>query len=336
MNNTTADGQDKPRVPLTKRAVGAAAWALFRKTGALLPLFIILVVYFSLASDNFMTTQNMSTISTQAVYFTIIVIAQAIVIITGGLDLSVGAGVALTSIITAMVVTAFPTTGGIMLAAGAGILTGATVGAANGLLVATFRVSPLIVTLGMASVVSGLGLIITGGVPIFNLPGDFKVALYTSHVLGIPIAWTVAIVVIALAYVLLYWHRIGRNWYAVGGNPISAHIAGVPVGRALFLAYLSAGILVGIAGVLLTARVGSGEPNLGGTFALQSIAAAVLGGISLRGGQGLLWGAILGGVFLVMLRNGLDLIGVGSYVQMLISGGLLIFAVVVDHYWNRR
>jgi ribose transport system permease protein len=149
------------------------------------------------------------------------------------------------------------------------------------------------------------------------------------------VPWLVTLLVVALAYVALYWHRLGRNWYAVGGNPVSAHIAGVPVKRALFLAYLSAGILVGIAGVMLTARVGSGEPNLGGSFALQSIAAAVLGGISLRGGQGSLWGAILGAIFLVLLQNGLDLVGVSSYMQMIITGGLLVFAVIVDHYWHK-
>ncbi|MCS4504934.1 ABC transporter permease [Arhodomonas aquaeolei] len=333
--NTMAETRGRETGDGGGNAVLDAARIIFTKTGALLPLFVIMAIYFSVASEHFLSGRNMSTIATQSVYFTLVVIAQAIVMITGGFDLSVGAALALTSITTSSVIVAVPGAGGIVLATGAGMLTGASVGAANGLLISQFRVSPLIVTLGMASVVSGLALIITGGVPIFNLPQLFKETLYTGDLAGVPVPWLVVLLVVGIAYIALYWHRLGRNWYAVGGNPVSAHIAGVPVKRALFLAYLSAGVLVGIAGVMLTARVGSGEPNLGGTFALQSIAAAVLGGISLRGGQGSLWGAILGAIFLVLLQNGLDLVGVSSYLQMIITGALLVFAVIVDHYWHK-
>ncbi len=330
---TSAAGSSEPR---TIQGVTKAGILVFRKTGALLPLFLIMLLYFSFATEFFFTERNFGTVTTQAVYFTIIVIAQAIVMISGGFDLSVGSNVSLTSIITAMVVVTFSGPGGILLAVALGLLTGALVGAANGLIIAIFRVSPLIVTLAMASVVSGIALIITGGGPIFNLPLEFRQALYTGSVLGMPSPWLVALIIIAVAYVVLYWHRFGRNLYAVGGNPQSAHIAGVPVRWTLFLAYTVAGLLVGLAAVLLTARVGSGEPNLGGQLALQSIAAAVLGGISLRGGQGVLWGAILGAIFLIMLRNGLDLSGVSSYMQMVITGMLLVLAVVVDRYMNRN
>lgn len=312
------------------------AKTILRRTGALLPLLLILLVYFSAASEHFLTVHNLSTILTQSVYFAVVVIAQAIIMITGGFDLSVGAAVALTSITTSMTLVSIGGAAAVPSAILFGILTGAGVGAANGIIVALFRVSPLIVTLAMALVVSGLALIITGGVPIFNLPDAFRDLLYTAKAGGIPVPWLITVIVIVLAYIVLYWHRLGRNWYAVGGNPVAAYIAGVPVRWALFLAYFSGGILVGISGVMLTARVGSGEPTLGGTLALQSIAAAVLGGISLRGGQGSLWGAIVGAIFLVLLQNGLDLVGVGSYVQMIITGALLIFAVVVDHYWHGR
>ncbi|MGD8710241.1 MAG: ABC transporter permease, partial [Ectothiorhodospiraceae bacterium] len=141
------------------------ARVVFTKTGALLPLFVIMVIYFSVASDHFLSERNISTIATQSVYFTLVVIAQAIVMITGGFDLSVGAAIALTSITTSSVIVAVPGVGGIALATGAGVLTGAAVGAANGTLISQFRVSPLIVTLGMASMVSGFALIVTGGVP---------------------------------------------------------------------------------------------------------------------------------------------------------------------------
>jgi len=312
--------------------LASAVVPVLQKTGALFPLFVLMLLYFSFTTEFFFTERNFGTVTTQGVYFTMVVIAQAIVMISGGFDLSVGSNVSLTSIITAMVVTSVAGPEGIVLAVTLGLLTGTAVGAANGLVVAIFRVSPLIVTLAMASVVSGIALIITGGGPIFNLPLAFRESLYTGTLLGVRIPWLLALLVILVAYVALYWHRFGRNLYAVGGNPVSAHIAGVPVRWTLFLSYTLAGFLVGLSAVLLTARVGSGEPNLGGQLALESIAAAVLGGISLRGGQGVLWGAVLGAIFLIMLRNGLDLSGVSSYMQMVITGILLILAIVVDRY----
>jgi ribose/xylose/arabinose/galactoside ABC-type transport system permease subunit len=310
-------------------------WKLLRTAGALPVLLIALLIFFGLSSEHFLTARNLSTVLTQTVYLTIVVIAQTIVLITGGFDLSVGASVSLISIVTGLTLLNTGPEGGILLAVLAGAGIGVLVGAVNGAIVALFRVSPFIVTLAMLSIVSGMALIVSGGVPVFGLPSAFRSTFFTGRILGIPIPWIATLLVIAFAYLMLYWTRLGRYWYAIGGNESAARLAGVPLKAFLFLAYTIAGLFVGVAGVLLTARVGSGEPNLGANLPLESIAAAVIGGVSVRGGEGSLWGAILGAFFLVLLRNGMDLIGVSSYVQMLVTGGLLIFAIVVDRYIHR-
>lgn len=303
-----------------------------RRTGALVPLTIALVIVFGISSRHFLTANNFETIFSQTVYFVLVVVAQALVMIGGGFDLSVGASVALTSIITSLLLLALPSSLGLGVAVLGGVVTGMLVGAVNGLIVSRFRISPLIVTLGTASAVSGLALIITGGAPVFDLPSSFSSILYRSTVADIPTPWVIAVLLLAMMHAIMYWHQQGRYWYAVGGNAEAAYVAGVPVGWSLFLAYTVAGVLVGVGGVLLTARVGSGEPSLGGTLPLQSIAAAVLGGVSLRGGEGSIWGAALGALLLVLLTNGLDVVGVSSYLEMVIIGGLVIFAMIIDKY----
>lgn len=306
--------------------------ASLRKTGALVPLTIVLIVVFGLSSKHFLTAHNFETIFSQTVYFVLVVLAQALVMIGGGFDLSVGASVALTSIVSSLLLLSVPAQVGLGVAVLGGVATGTLVGAVNGLIVSTFRISPLIVTLGTASAVSGLALIITGGAPIFDLPPSFSGVLYRSSIAGVPTPWVITIAVLLVMHAVMYWHRQGRHWYAVGGNAEAAYVAGVPVGLSLFLAYTVAGALVGVGGVLLTARVGSGEPSLGGTLPLQSIAAAVLGGVSLRGGEGSIWGAALGALLLILLTNGLDVVGVSSYMEMIVIGGLVIFAMIVDRY----
>ncbi|MDW8061050.1 MAG: ABC transporter permease, partial [Thermomicrobium sp.] len=202
--------------------------------------------------------------------------------------------------------------------------------------VSLFRVPPFIVTLAMMTAVSGLALHVSRGVPIFGLPGYFSSTLYTGRLLGIPVPWLVTALVLVIMYVVLHWTRFGRYWYAIGSNAEAARLSGIAVRLYLFLAYTIAGVLVGVTGLLLTARVGSGEPTLGASFPLESIAAAVLGGVSIRGGEGNLFGAALGAVFLVMLRNGMNILGVSSYTQMIITGALLVFAVIIDNWVHRE
>lgn len=296
-----------------------------------------LVVIFGVLQPRFLAWQNIHTVGIQSVYLVIVAIAQMLVLLTSGFDLSVGSSIAVVSIVTSSVLVAGAGDAtGIAVAAAAGVGVATLIGAVNGAVIAVFGVSPFIVTLAMLSMAAGAALIMSGGVPVFNLPAGFSDSLAKATIATVPVPWVVTAIIIFAVYVLLSWTRFGRYLYAVGGNADAAHLSGVPVRLCLFLAYVLAGVLTGVAGVMLTARVGSGEPNLGATVPLESIAAAVLGGVSLRGGEGTLLGAVLGAVFLVFLRNGMDLIRISSYTQMVVTGVLLIVAIVADRYIHGR
>lgn len=311
---------------------------LIEQLGLLPVLLVLLLLFFSIASPNFFTRANLSTILTQALFLIIVSVAQTLVLLTGGFDLSMGSSIALVSIVVGLQLLDHPDTPatGLLIATLVAIAVATGIGALNGLFVALFRVPPFIVTLAMMTAVSGLALKVSGGVPVFGLPAYFSNALYIGKVVGIPVPWLVTILVLAAMYLLLHWTRFGRYWYAIGSNAEAARLSGISVRFYLFLAYTIAGVLVGITGLLLTARVGSGEPTLGANFPLESIAAAVLGGVSIRGGEGNLFGAALGAIFLVMLRNGMDIMGISTYTQMMITGGLLVLAVIIDNWIHRE
>ncbi len=331
-----------PREIATGRYSANGRIALLRgvidQLGLLPFLLIALLVFFSIASPNFFTRTNLSTILTQALFLIIVSVAQTLVLITGGFDLSMGSSIALVSIVVGLQLLNYPENPftGLVVAALAGIAVATGIGALNGFFVSLFRVPPFIVTLAMMTAVSGLALHVSRGVPIFGLPSYFANTLYTGRVLGIPVPWLVTALVLALMYLLLHWTRFGRYWYAIGSNAEAARLSGIAVRFYLFLAYTIAGVLVGVTGLLLTARVGSGEPTLGASFPLESIAAAVLGGVSIRGGEGNLFGAALGAIFLVMLRNGMNIMGISTYTQMIITGALLVLAVIIDNWIHRE
>ncbi len=316
----------------------AAVRGVIDQLGLLPFLLIALLIFFSIASPNFFTRANLSTILTQALFLIIVSVAQTLVLITGGFDLSMGSAIALVSIVVGLRLLDHPDdpATGLLLAALAALAVATGIGALNGLFVALFRVPPFIVTLAMMTAVSGLALHVSRGVPIFGLPSYFANTLYTGRIIGIPVPWLATVLVLAIMYVVLHWTRFGRYWYAIGSNAEAARLSGIAVRFYLFLAYTLAGMLVGVTGLLLTARVGSGEPTLGASFPLESIAAAVLGGVSIRGGEGNLFGAALGAVFLVMLRNGMDIMGISTYTQMIITGALLVLAVIIDNWIHRE
>lgn len=305
----------------------------FIKVGVLPFLLVFLVVLFGLVEHRFLTGSNMMTMGRQATYLAIITAGQMLTILCAGFDLSVGSSVALTSIVTSLVMVSIPSPlAAIVIAGLAGIGTATLVGVANGVTIAVFRVSPFVVTLGMMSAAHGLALLISGGVPIFDLPDQFNATLGVGKVAGIPVPLLVAVAVVAFIYIVLNRTRVGRYFYALGGNLEAARLSGIAIRKYSCLAYILCGTLTGIAGVMLTARVASGEPNLGASLPLESIAAAVIGGVSLRGGEGGVIGAVFGAVLIVLIRNGMDLMNVSSYLQMVVMGALLIFAVVMDQF----
>jgi len=307
---------------------------IFVKVGVLPFLLIALLILFTLAGEGrFMTISNLLNVSRQTTYLAILTAGQMLTILCAGFDLSVGSSVALTSVVTSMsmVAIAAPTMA-IIIGMIVGIATATLTGIANGLTIAVFRVSPFVVTLGMMSVAQGLALLLSKGVPIFNLPPDFNRILGIGKIAGVPIPILITLFIVIVIYVLLSRTRIGRYFYAVGGNVEAARLSGIAVRKYTFMAYVLCGTLTGITGVMLTARVASGEPNLGAALPLESIAAAVIGGVSLRGGEGGVIGAIFGAILIVLIRNGMDLMNISSYLQMVVMGILLIFAVVMDHF----
>ena len=309
---------------------------LFLRAGVLPFFLIIALVVFSLAAPQFLSIQNLTNVARQSVYLILVSLGQMLVLITGGFDLSVGTAIALTSVVsaTAMVAAAgaFPDAIWLVIVLGmlAGLGSALLIGLLNSAGIAGFGVSPFIMTLGVQSVGAGIALFITGGVPVAGLPFEFGNFFGFGRVFGVPVPVLVALVAIAFMWVLMNRTRTGAQIYAVGGNVKAAHLSGINTRKTLFLAYTLCSILASIAGVLLTARVESGETNLGGTIALESIAACVIAGVSLRGGIGRVESVVLGAFFIVLVQNGMNVMQIGSYMQMVLLGSLLILAVIID------
>jgi ribose transport system permease protein len=302
-----------------------------------LPFFLVVALaVFTLASSQFLTAQNIVNVARQSVYLVLVSLGQMIVLLTGGFDLAVGTTIALTSVISAMimisVMAAAPDSVGLIIAAGClgAMVVALTIGLINGTGVAVFGVSPFIMTLGVQSIGAGVALFLTGGVPVTGFPHAFGDTFGFGRVFGVPVPVAIAIVAIVAVAVFLYGTRFGRHLYAVGGNVKAAKLSGINTTATLLVAYGASALLASIVGLLLTARVESGEANLGGTIALQSIAACVIGGVSLHGGIGRVESVVLGAFFIVLIQNGMDLMQIGSYMQMVLLGVLLILAVIVD------
>lgn len=309
---------------------------VFIRVGVL-PFFLgIALVVFTALSDKFLTGQNLINVARQSVYLVLVSMGQMLVLISGGFDLSVGTAIALTSVVSAtgMVAMAqvFPDAIWLAIALGAlmGFAAALMIGAVNGVGVAYFEVSPFIMTLGVSSVGAGLALFLTGGVPVSGMPFAFGDTFGFGRWWGVPVPVIVAAVCILVMWVFMSRTRLGTQVYAVGGNIKAAHLSAINTRRTLMMAYIICALIASLTGLLLTARVESGEANLGGTIALESIAACVIAGVSLRGGIGRVENVVLGAFFIVLVQNGMNLAQVSSYMQMVLLGALLILAVIFD------
>lgn len=320
------------------RAGRAEGWIarLFVKVGVL-PFFLLgALVIFTALSSKFLTGQNLVNVARQSVYLVLVSMGQMLALVTGGFDLSVGTTIALTSVVSAMGMVwlsgVFPDAVWLAILLGAGLGVGAAflVGLVNGVGVAIFEVSPFIMTLGVSSVGAGLALFLTGGVPVSGLPFAFGNTFGFGRWWGIPVPVVIAVTCIAVMWVLMARTRLGTQIYAVGGNVRAARLSGINTRRTLILAYVICALVASLTGLLLTARVESGEANMGGTIALESIAACVIAGVSLRGGIGRVENVVLGAFFIVLVQNGMNLAQVSSYMQMVLLGALLILAVIFD------
>lgn len=296
-----------------------------------LPLVIVaMVIYFSSRSDVFLTVSNMQNLGRTLAAVALLTIGQAFVILLAEIDISVGAIVGLSTVTTALSVEQFGPIG--LLAAP---LTGALVGLVNGLIIATFLVHSVIVTIGTLTVARGIAFVWTGGQPV---TGDFPRAftwLGDGFIGPFPVPFVIAVIALAVAGIALRYTTLGPKLYATGGNEEAARLAGLNVNRIKIAAFVISGTLAGIAGMVLAARINSGQPNLGQGLELQAIAAAVVGGMALSGGRGTIFGVALGILVLTVLQNGLDITNVSSYLQQVISGLVILAAVIVDRLRDR-
>ena len=311
---------------------------LFVHLGVLPFLLLIAVVIFTLLSDNFLSTRNLMNVIRQSSYLILVSVGQMFALLTGGFDLSVGTIIALTSVVGAMAMAAtfnaMPEMIWLAIIIGtfAGILAGTAIGAINGLGVSVFGVSPFMMTLGMASVGFGIALYLTGGTPVYGMPVEFGNTFGFGKILGVPAPVLVCVVLIIMLYVLVNHTPLGRYFYAVGGNQKAAELSGINSRKILFIAYTLCGAIAAIAGMLLTARLDTGEANIGASMPLESIAACVIAGVSLRGGVGRIENVVLGALFIGLVQNGMNLARIESYLQTVVIGLLLIVAVIADQF----
>jgi len=309
---------------------------VFLRMGVLPLLLVAAIAVFSLMSDQFLTQQNLVNLLRQSVYLILVSLGQMLALVTGGFDLSVGTILAITSVVSATVMSQMHAASpeavwtAVVVGSMCGIGAGALVGLVNGIGIAFAGVSPFIMTLGIQSVGFGLALFMTGGVPVSGLPAEFGETLGFGNVLGIPTPILATAMCVVAFYVLMSRTALGSHFLAVGGNAKAAALSGVNVRSTLLIAYLLCALVTAVSGILLSARLESGESNIGGTVALESIAACVIAGVSLRGGIGRVENVILGAVFIGLVQNGMNLAQVGSYMQMVVLGVLLIVAVVSD------
>ncbi len=297
----------------------------FRDAGTLLGLVLISAI-FAAQSDTFLTTPNLVNILQQSTINACIALGMTLVIISGGIDLSVGPVAALSAVLGAsMLVAGVP----VPLAIAGALAVGVACGFVTGALITWGGLQPFIVTLGGLSLYRALALIYTGGTPIFGLPNEFR-ALTNGAVIGIPNPVIVVAVLAILAWIILNKTPLGEYFMAVGGNPEAARIAGVPVTLTKMAAYMISGLMAAVAAMILIGRLGAAEPTMGTLWELDAIAAAAIGGASLMGGRGSILGTLIGCIILGTLRNGLTLMNVQAFYQLLATGIIIIVAMLID------
>lgn len=317
---------------------GRLAWyrAINVQELGILVIFLAWAVFLSLATDTFLTTRNVFNMLRAFSWIAIAAFGQCMVILTGGIDLSVGSNMALSGLAAAILaVNNVPTP----LAILGGILTGGLIGLCNGLLVTRFRLPPFIATLGMLSIARGITYGVTGGWPVRQLPADFnQIGQFDVMIGSWPVPVPVLVMMVLAILVSLFLSRTvpGRHIYAVGGNEEAARVSGIKTQSVKLFVYISCGVLAAIGGILMTARLGVAAPTAAEGYELDIIAAAVIGGVSLFGGEGTILGVLIGAALMQTIRTGLNLLGFPTYWQPAAIGAVILLAVTFDQWRKRR
>ena len=284
---------------------------------------------------NFLKTSNLLNVANQIAVIAILAIGMTLVIITAGIDLSVGSLIAVSAVLATWVIREWfggdeATVSGMITGCGIAIVACSALGLFSGSMIAFFGVPPFVATLGMMMVGSGLAYMLSGGLSIYQLPQSFDWLGRGDDFGGLPNAVVLMIVLYLLAHITMSRTTIGRYIYAVGGNPEAARLSGVPVKKILLWVYASCGALAGLGGVIMASQFKSGDPKYGLMYELYVIAAVVVGGTSLSGGRGKVFGSLIGAFIIAVIQNGMNLTGVQSYTQKVVLGIVLLLAVLLD------
>ncbi len=290
-------------------------------------VFSIICLIISFITPQFLTVSNWTIIITQVSINALLAFGVTFVIITGGIDLSLGSIVAVAGVSAAML--AHPDSYPVLVPVFAGLFAGLMIGAFNGFIITKSKIAPFIVTLGTMTIGRGLALILSNGRPVSNLSDSF-VFIGSGKIMGIPVLILILISMFILCSVILNKTILGRYIYAVGGNEQAARASGINVTQVKMAVYSISGLLAGLAGILLTSRITTGQPNAGAGFELDAIAAVVIGGTSTTGGKGTIAGTLIGVLLIGVINNSLDLLNVTSYYQQVVMGIIIIGAVVLD------
>ena len=300
----------------------------------LLPFLTLVILFVGLAigSPHFLTGTNLSSVVRQTAVINIMALGMTLIIVAGGIDLSVGAILAFGGLMGAM---AMERGAAIPPAILIGILCGGFWGFTNGFLITRLRINPFIVTLGTLGIVRGITLIISNGLPVHQIPAAFSY-LGEGTLAGVPFVLWILLACAALVQVLMEHTKLGRYAFAIGSNEAAAYYAGIPVAFHTTAVYAIGGMLTGLAGMIEASRLMTGQPTAGQGYELQAIAAVVIGGGSLRGGEGSVVGTLVGAFIMGLLSNGSDLLGISPYLQQAIIGAVIILAVTVDELRKRK
>jgi len=290
-------------------------------------VFLAICIILSLISPQFLTISNWTIIITQVSINALLAFGVTFVIITGGIDLSLGSIVAVSGVTAAML--AHPNTYPLIVPILAALFSGLLIGAFNGFMITKSKIAPFIVTLGTMTIGRGLALILSDGRPVSNLSDSF-VFIGSGKLLGLPILILILVIMFIICSVILNKTTLGRYIYALGGNEQAARASGIMVTRVKMMVYSISGVLAGLAGILLTSRITTGQPNAGAGFELDAIAAVVIGGTSTSGGKGSIGGTMIGVLLIGVINNSLDLLNVSSYYQQVVMGLIIVGAVVLD------
>lgn len=319
-----------------------ARFARLSSSGAALgAILVALVVGLALVEPRFLVERNLVNVVRAASVLGLVAIGQAVVLIVGCFDLSVGAMVAGASVVTASVMVGALESGlgeaaATNLGIAAGLAAGVVLGCVNGVLVGVFRLGSFMVTLATAAIVSGLSYFYTTGIPIYGMPERFMALFGQGDTLPVPFVVVAWVAIGAGAYVMQSRSRLAVHLYAAGGNERAAMVSGVNVRRSVVLAYVTSAVLAAVVGILLSARIGSGQANIGAELTLQSIAAAVIAGVSLRGGVGDVRRVVVSVLFLAVLGNGMNLMRIDSKLQTVFLGLILMAAVAAEELSKQR